>query len=91
MTRAKNHSGISPAMVQSYLAGISYPAAKADLIAKARSNNAPENVLKVIGDFSLDDYGGPQDVLKAYGKLDRKVPAPEQGRAPPARRKRASQ
>lgn len=70
MTQAKNHGGISPAMVQHFTAGIHYPAKRDALIAQARSNGAPENVIEVIKELPFDEYGGPQDVLKAYSRLD---------------------
>jgi uncharacterized protein DUF2795 len=59
--------GQSPANVQLYLKGVQYPASKDELLRAARSNQAPEEVLEVIEQFPGEQYGGPQDVMKAYG------------------------
>ena len=60
--------GESPANVQKYLKGVSYPSNKQDLVRQARENGAPEEILRVIDDFDADRFGGPQDVMKAYGQ-----------------------
>jgi hypothetical protein len=59
--------GHSPANVQKFLAGVQYPARKEDLIRQARQNQAPEDIIDMIEGFPGDQYGGPQDVMKAYG------------------------
>ncbi len=61
--------GKAPANIQHYLKGISYPANKNQLISTARSNKAPQEVLEAIQDLPAQDFGGPQDVMKAYGEL----------------------
>ncbi len=61
--------GESPANVQSYLKGISYPAKKDDLVKTAKSNGAPKEVMKVLQQLPGDRYGGPQDVMKAYAQV----------------------
>lgn len=59
--------GQSPSNVQSYLSGVSYPASKQDLMAAAKRNRAPREVLEVIEGFDESEFGGPQEVMKAYG------------------------
>ena len=62
--------GNSPANVQKYLKGVEYPAEKQDLISQAQKNNAPGEVMDTIKSFQPDQYGGPQDVMKAYGDVE---------------------
>jgi hypothetical protein len=54
--------------MQKYLKGQSYPARKSDLLRTAENNKAPKEVLDVIKGLPEDDFGGPQDVMKAYGE-----------------------
>jgi len=61
--------GESPANVQKFLEGIHYPASKEDLINTARKNGAPREVMDLIQQLPGDEYGGPQDVMKAYGQI----------------------
>lgn len=61
--------GESPSNVQKHLEGVRYPATKEDLLKSARQNNAPQEVLDLIEEFDRDEYGGPQDVMKAYGEV----------------------
>jgi hypothetical protein len=61
--------GQSPANVQKFLHGVTYPARKQDLIEQARRNHAPEEVMQTIESFNEQEYGGPQDVMKAYGEV----------------------
>jgi hypothetical protein len=61
--------GQSPANVQTYLKGVAYPAKKDDLIQKAQDNDAPDEVLDILQQLPDGEYGGPQDVMKAYGQV----------------------
>jgi hypothetical protein len=65
---ARGVGGQSPSNVQSYLAGLSYPAKKQDLLATAKGNGAPGEVIEIIQDLDDEEYGGPQEVMKAYGR-----------------------
>ncbi len=62
--------GISPANVQNHLKGVHYPARKDDLIATAKRNGAPKEILDIVKGLPEEEFGGPQDVMKAYGELD---------------------
>lgn len=60
--------GESAANVQKYLEGVDYPTDKQGLVQKARQNDAPPEVVSAIEDLPAEEYGGPQDVMKAYGE-----------------------
>lgn len=60
--------GQSPANVQKYLKGVDYPSNKQDLLRTARDNGAPEEIIDTIEGFDAEEFGGPQDVMKAYGQ-----------------------
>jgi len=61
--------GESPANVQNFLKGQHYPANKHDLLATAKHNQAPSEVIEVLQELKEDSFGGPQDVMKAYGEV----------------------
>jgi hypothetical protein len=66
---ARGVGGQSPSNVQSYLSGVSYPANKDDLLAAAKRNGASNDVLDILRGFEDSaEFGGPQDVMKAYGR-----------------------
>lgn len=60
--------GQTPTDVQKYLKGVEFPTSKDDLIRQARNNGAPEELITNIENFEDDQFGGPQDVMKAYGR-----------------------
>ena len=61
--------GTSPANVQVHLKGVHYPAKKEDLISTARKNGAPEEIMDILERMTEDEFGGPQDVMKAYSEV----------------------
>ncbi len=63
-------TGVPPNEVQKALKGIDYPARKQDLVAQAKKNDAPCEVRTIIDRFPEREYGGPQDVMKAFGEVD---------------------
>ena len=65
---ARGVGGQSPSNVQSYLAGVSYPATKQALLERARQNVAPREILRILEGFEEENFGGPQDVMKAYSR-----------------------
>jgi hypothetical protein len=66
---ARGVGGKSPSNLQSYLKGVSYPASPADLIAAAKRNGAPSEIMNILKDLSAHgEFGGPQEVMKAYGE-----------------------
>ena len=62
--------GNSPANVQTYLRDVEYPASKDDLLAQARRNSAPQEILDTIERLPEDQFGGPQEVMKGYGEIE---------------------
>lgn len=58
----------SSAELEKYLKGIDYPANRDDLMKKARSNGAPDDVIEMINNLSGDRFNSPIDVSKAFGK-----------------------
>ena len=58
----------SPTAVEKYLKGINFPASKEDLLEHARDNNAPDDVLNVINQFTDKEYNGPIDISKEMKK-----------------------
>jgi rubrerythrin len=64
---ARGVGGHSPANVEKYLKGQSYPASKDDLIETARDNRAPGEVMEVIENLRREEFSGPEEVMKGYG------------------------
>lgn len=60
----------SPAAVERYLRGLSYPVQKEDLVNKAKENNAPSDVLSVLSRFGEKEYKSPIDVAKEVGRVE---------------------
>lgn len=60
---------VSPAQVESYLKGISFPASKQDIIRQAEDNGADEPVLNILGSLREKEYQSPIDISKAIGKM----------------------
>lgn len=57
-----------PSNIENHLQGIDYPATKQDLLTVAEANNAPENVIETLQGMPSQQYEGPDDVMKAFGK-----------------------
>ena len=54
--------------IEKALKGMNYPASKQDLVQKAKSNNASQDVIQTIENFSQDKFNSPVDVQKAFGQ-----------------------
>lgn len=65
-----NDKNVSPADIQKYLKGAEYPVSKDELVDIAQENNAPEEVISQIQDLPAEEFGGPQDVMKALGQME---------------------
>lgn len=61
-------SGVSAAKVARMLAGIDFPARKAQLIEHARRNGAREAVLQALQELPDKEYHTMPDALEAYGE-----------------------
>jgi hypothetical protein len=60
--------GVSPINLQKHLKGTTYPASKQDLVTRARSNHAPDDMLERIGQLPEHTYESPADVMRAFGR-----------------------
>ena len=60
---------VSPAQVEAYLKGISFPASKQDIIRQAEDNGADKPVLNILGSLREKEYHSPIDISKAIGKM----------------------
>ncbi len=59
----------SAADLQVYLTGMNYPAGRQDLVAHARKNNAPDNVIAALDQFSDRTYQSVADVSEEFRKV----------------------
>ena len=57
--------------IEKALKGMNYPASKQDLVQKAKSNNASQDVIKTIEKLPQDQFNSPVDVQKAWGQEKR--------------------
>ncbi len=62
---------LSAADLQVYLKGMDYPAGRQELIAQARKNNAPENVITTIEQFSDQTFRSAAEVSMEFGRETR--------------------
>lgn len=60
---------ISPISLQKHLKGTSYPASKQDLVRQAQTNQAPGDVLEMIRQLPLEQYGSPAEVMRSFGQM----------------------
>ena len=61
---------IPPTEIEKYLAGVNYPANKADLITAAEDNGAPENIIDKIENLPGNDFETSKDVMRALGHIE---------------------
>lgn len=59
---------VSAADVQKYLKGLHYPAKKQELVKKAQEHGADNDTLSAIKALPDQEFGGPQDVMKAFSQ-----------------------
>jgi hypothetical protein len=55
----------TPIELQKYLKGVDYPASKTELLERAKSNGAPDDVLSALQSASQDSFDAPTDVSSA--------------------------
>ncbi|HEY7984309.1 MAG TPA: DUF2795 domain-containing protein [Ktedonobacterales bacterium] len=65
---ASSGKGISPIALQKHLKGTSYPASKQDLVTRARTNQAPDDLLARIRMLPEHIYATPAEVMRAFGQ-----------------------
>ncbi len=69
-SRAGKSGHVSPAIVEKFLAGIHFPAEKKNLVDKASSKKAPENVMDMLNRLPSKTYKSPIDITKEIGKIE---------------------
>lgn len=60
----------NPIQVQRFLGGLDYPVEKADLLARAESEGADDEVVATLERLPEQSSNSPNDVSEAIGKLD---------------------
>jgi hypothetical protein len=60
----------SPVAVEHYIKGITFPADKNKLLQQAKSNNAPDDVIKVLQKFGEKEYSSPIDISKEFSRVN---------------------
>lgn len=60
----------NPIQVQKFLGGLDYPVDKSQILDKARSEGADENVMQALESIPDREYDSPVSVSKEVGKLD---------------------
>ncbi len=58
---------VNPIEVQRHLEGAEYPASKADLVALAEENGAPQDVIEALQALDAEQFDGPDEVQEALG------------------------
>lgn len=61
--------GTSPSNILAHLKGLDFPATRDDLVEQARKNKASPGVISQLERLDQEEFGGPQDVLKAFGRI----------------------
>lgn len=56
---------VNPIELQKHLKGASYPASRDDLVATARDNGAPDEIISALEGSGTDSFDGPDDVQRA--------------------------
>lgn len=69
MPNRQQHHSPNPVQVQKFLGGLDYPAAKHDIVEKARQEGADENILEALEKIPDRDYASPVAVSREVGKL----------------------
>ncbi len=65
-----NPEQASPAAVARYLRGIEFPTTKGNLIAHARQQQAPDDVLSMLDRFEEREYNSAAEIAKEVGSVE---------------------
>lgn len=63
----------SPAAVEHYIKGVSFPVSKEELLELAESNEAPDDVMYVLNKFSDKRYTSVVEIAKETGKVNESI------------------
>jgi hypothetical protein len=64
------HAIPNPIQVQKFLGGLDYPVGKQDILDKARSEGADDNVMEALERIPDEEYASPVDISRQIGKLE---------------------
>jgi hypothetical protein len=56
---------VNPIELQKHLKGVDYPASRDDLVATARSNGAPDDIVEALESSGKDSFEDPTEVQAA--------------------------
>lgn len=65
----QKHSTPNPVQIQKFLSGLDYPAAKQDIVDKAKAEGADRDVLDALEHLPDQEYNSPVAVSREVGKL----------------------
>lgn len=65
-----NPEKASPAAIERYIKGASFPASKKDLISQAQKNSAPDDVMSVLRRFAEKQYNNVTEIAKEVGRAE---------------------
>ena len=54
----------NPEDASNYLEGVDYPTSKEDSISAAETNDAPDELIELIGTLGRPEFSGPEDVVE---------------------------
>lgn len=55
--------------IRRYLEDLQFPASKDDLVSAAKSNDAPEELIKQLVDLPKEEFSDPEEVAEAVDNL----------------------
>jgi len=58
----------NPIQMQKYLSGVDYPTSKDDLVAAAKDQGAPDDVVSALESLEGDTFDSPTDVSKGVSE-----------------------
>ena len=59
----------SPIEVQKFLSGLAYPARKREIVDKAETQGADEDILGILEELPEREYANPTEISREIGKL----------------------
>lgn len=59
---------VNPQDIQVYIRGVIYPTTKQEMLDRARENNAPEQVVRIIERLPGDTFEDYSEIMRAFGE-----------------------
>lgn len=60
----ETYIAFNPEAAPKYPEGVDYPASKEDSISAAETNDAPDELIELIGTLGRPEFSGPEDVVE---------------------------